>query len=256
MNGKEYLLSLDIMKLFETYYENFYKEDIIFNGRMDKENISELERKEIVKYGFLKAIDEINNTIPKEDTKYFLLPTTFYDYDLEDDLSYNIYEDVDISLLEISSIKDEGIKEYIKSTEEISLNLLFETYSFMFVSWEEILGCKMLFIPEDEKINYDTAAYLIHEMTWFGYDKETIEKNEKEEKKKLDESIEELKNPENLKTFSMDEMYEEFGIEKPSKEEDELREKLTTEIVIKSYNKKIDIYNKYIVGGNFSDTSR
>lgn len=251
MNGKEYILSLDRDRLFETYYNNFYKEDIIFNGRMDKEGISTEERKDRVKAGFLKALCEIKDTIPQKDTKYMLLPTTYYDYDLEDDLSYKIYEDVDISLLEIASIKDEGKKEHIKSTEEISLNMLFETYSFMFVSWEEILGCDMLYIPEDEEINYNTAVYLIHEMTWFGYDKETINKNEEEEKKKLDEAIEEIKDPSKCKTFSMDEFYEEFGIEKPTKEEDELREKLTTEIVLKSYNKKIDIYNKYIVGRKF-----
>ena len=126
----------------------------------------------------------------------------------------------------------------------------------MFLSWRELLGYEMFYIPEDEEDMYGAAAYYLHELSWFGYNKKAVRKNLRKEKSKLKKAVKESKDPKNLKKLDIDELYKEFNIEPPTPEEIELRNKLMEEVIVKSYNEKIRIYNKYFIGDYFNDNSR
>ena len=245
MNGKDFLLNLNPDKLFEVYFKTYYEQDYILDLEAKKNNY---DKKETMRNGFSVFLSELEKVVPiTTDKNYKLLSLPGYDYDLEDDLSYKIYKIEDVCLLDMNSIKQKPDIKEINSREEIPNEFLFETYSLMFISWEELLGYELVYIPETEEELYDAAAYFAHELSWFGYTKETVKKNEAIEREKLDKAIEECKDPENLKTFSLADLYEEFGFEPPSEEEKALTQKLTDEIIVKSYNEKIKIYKKYLL---------
>lgn len=110
-----------------------------------------------------------------------------------------------------------------------------EHYAYEFTPQEEALG----YLVADTKLTqdhlYDIAVSFLHEMAFFGYEQEDREE-------KLNEILESAKDaeehPENLVSWSSDEMREELGIPKDEKSAEE--EKLDHEVL-----ESISRYNKY-----------
>lgn len=246
MNGKEFIFSLDADLLFNSFYKDFFENDIILDNMAQKDKF---DKQKTIRAAFDRLMNELKMIkCTQQEKKYYLIPIIGYDYDIEENLSYEIYPIYDISLLDPDTVKTDIDIDYISKSDEIPKDLLFTTYSMMFLSWNEILSYEMLFLPEDNEAKYRTAAYLLHELSWFGYDFDTYEKNLQEEKEKLEKAIEEAKNPENLKSFPIEDLYKEFNIPEPSEEEKALTKSLTEEVMVKTYNEKVKIYNKYIKG--------
>ena len=82
-------------------------------------------------------------------------------------------------------------------------------YAYEFTEQKEALS----FLVSDNKLTQDNIMDVIvdflHEISFFGYDQESLE----EEKKRLDESIKECEeHPERLITFNYEEFCREYGI--------------------------------------------
>ena len=133
------------------------------------------------------------------------------------------YGDIAVSLIRA----DELLK-----TEDLSE---LSSYAYEFTPQEEALG----FFVADTKLTqnhlYDVAVSFLHEMSFFGYEQEDREE-------KLNEILESAKDaeehPENLVSWSSDEMREELGLPKDEKSAEE--EKLDHEVL-----ESISRYNKY-----------
>ena len=157
MNGKDFLLNLNPDKLFEVYFKTYYEQDYILDLEAKKNNY---DKKETMRNGFSVFLSELEKVTPiTTDKNYKLLSLPGYDYDLEDDLSYKIYKIEDVCLLDMNSIKQKPDIKEITSKEEIPNEFLFETYSLMFISWEELLGYELVYIPETEEELYDANGY-------------------------------------------------------------------------------------------------
>lgn len=244
MIAKDFILSLDEEKLFDIYYDTFRQNDIFFQDRAQKLNLSpqQLSRKSLS-----LTLSDIKRIEPKPNESEFLCPFLWYDYDINDDLSYTISEYMSSSILKKEDLKNLSPLPHIKSYEEvIGSSILFETYSLLFVPWEELLGMEFLYIPEDRK--YEIAADFLHELTFMGYDSKTSKENSEKEMKTLsDRAKHSEEHPEELVSFDYDEFREKFGLPQQSEEEKILVQELSEKVTIDTHNKKIDVINKYII---------
>ena len=104
-------------------------------------------------------------------------------------------------------------KERHKLIEEIMENnkgLLPESYAYEFSEWEEILGFEVI---EENIKNVGIAkilAYIIYEMTFFGYSRELVD----EEVQKLDEAIEEVNKVKELPIEEQEKYFKTIDFEK------------------------------------------
>lgn len=241
MNGKNFLLSLNREKLFETYYENYLKEDFVFQSRMKESNS---DPKKTIRKAFDLMMHEIEEIEPEKDDKYRILMIPYYDTSFEDN-DEKIIEIADSCLVETASLDRTKSPSFIKDKTEIPNDFLFSTFSMMFIERKILLGYELIYVPEGE-IAYLLAADYINELSWFGYSNESNEENMREEKEKLDKAIEESKDTSNLKSFSMEDLYKEFDIEPPTEEERRKSLELMDKVIVLNYNKKVEYYNKYI----------
>ncbi len=250
MNGKDFLLSLNQKELFDSFYENYYKDDIYFIKKSKELKIAPHDLCFRVFSDLMKSIKEVE---PTASTEFKILLLDYLDFDME---TYELISIYDACLIKMNSIKDNlEMKSFdpagsYQDFKKKPLEIPYETYSMMFIPRNELLGYEMFYIPEENV--HDLAAEYLHELSWFGYDNESYEQNSKEEKEKLEEAAEEAKNPENLRTLNSVDLYKELGVEPPSEEEKANIRKATEKIIILNYNKKVEFFNKYIRKGGKS----
>lgn len=112
-----------------------------------------------------------------------------------------------------------------------------QTYSAMGFSFTELANMSILndsLLVYDEDIVY---LELIFELSWFGYTEAESNNNQNKFFKELDESIEECKDSNNIKTLNMEDLREELGLPEP-KDESFYRENLL------KYSNEVNEYNK------------
>lgn len=183
----------------------------------------------------------------------------YKDLDLDD----NIISDYDVFCFNKDDLEKykPGMLKKVTRMEEIKENPLnpIQTYCFMFEDWKDILGYQISDVslhlyPMDEII---TA--IIHELTWFGYDYETSQKNREKEIAVLDDRM----NYDPEKCISAEELFEQLEAEIDSyydetpeekakrkaeqKRKREQTQKIEDSLIIENYNYKIDYWDSYYV---------
>lgn len=257
ITAKEWILSMDINKLCNCYFNDYVKNDI--NFFMKKRKKTEKEIIEQFPAVFNEIINNIKNTVPDDTGKddvlfpiYYYTPETDENYDLIDKMTIE-YDVTTIGKEEIKKFKHVNkISNYNDYSKEHKCP---EGYALMFLYWERLLGEELAFIPEEEDFNYGACAYFIHELTWFGKDADTYRKNVDKESailegriKKLEENKEEGKDI----YYTMDELRKELGLPDVNEEEEKKKRKIEEIIqhksIVLSHNAYADIVNKYIIG--------
>lgn len=239
-----------------------YKEYICENEQRDtSESDDEIYEKVIHKYKtrIRDAVNEMCGLSIHTNPETICGVIRYKDLDLDD----NIISDYDVFCFnkdDLDKYKPGMINKvkHLDETKENPLNPI-QTYCFMFEDWKDILGYQMSEVslhlyPMDEII---TA--IIHELTWFGYDYETSQKNREKEIAVLDDrmnydpekciSAEELF--EQLEA-EIDSYYDETPEEKAKRKADEKRKrerirKIEDSLIIENYNYKIDYWDSYYV---------
>ena len=117
------------------------------------------------------------------------------------------YTDIQVQMCELADIRTQSSPQ---------------TYSCLFSDFSTILGTFVAETPETMKNLPVVLAQILHEMSFFGYDQETMEK----ERKKLEEAEKEIReNPNSGIPF--EEVCKRFGWEQPGEEESNLKLEIT-----------------------------
>jgi hypothetical protein len=200
---QQYLKELDEDQLINEYIDTFplSREDIENDERSGKEIIANY--KATLK-AFLCHLKSLELTPDKETC--VLLAYQAYEASMQ--------KDVYFSLVHLKEVQ-----EKLKTGERI------ESYAYEFQPQSEIMS----YLVADNKTTqdniYELAVDVMNEASFFGY----MQENLKEERTKLDEAIEEMnksiESGELMKTKTLDEVYDELGIERPvyTKEYEDLR---------------------------------
>lgn len=201
---KEFLKSLDKQKLLDTIFENYYKDrrDVL-SRRSKYEFVNKLIKKFMplsylnksnhnmvnIKYG--KVYDTLMNIEPKDLVDDSVILNNEYIYNGEAEISTTLYPIKDI----IEKFKENADFESVKNAKDLtedemkSFDNIFEgitKYSYEIDDWENVLGYRV--IITDDELKYDVAASILYEITFYGYDEETIG----EFKKSLEDTVKEI----------------------------------------------------------------
>lgn len=238
MNIKELFEKSSYDEVWGIICDNFYNKDT-------------LEKQENAKKAFFKAYNKILTLTPICRDDIILLVEYFNDTnsdnEIEKYLSIYVYEKKDIlNNFKINEDIENNVDYSNKTKEEImktnTNNDYIVNYGIELESWNNILGFDIYNKSIDKYGINKCVAVVLYEMTWFGYNEETIhekaeelnEASEETDNKKTFNSFEELI----LDTFGEDsEEYKEITKNIPTKEE--LEKQFLKDLLLGYENKKI-----------------
>lgn len=175
MNVKELILKQnpnDIIKYMQDHFIAEYE--------------NQEEMRERYEMGYTLSLEDIKNTIPKENTEdYVIAKKTKEIWSGEEEII------IDVSNIKKSEVLAMDTDYEIHSFDDIRDKKYPETWSFMFIDWETILGYQVI----EETIDVselEFACALLWELTFFGYTKNRSEENAEKEMKELDKAHEEI----------------------------------------------------------------
>lgn len=243
---KEFLLSVPKDALFEKYYKEYYIDDEIFIAAAKKANV---DSRDIAEKNFQKIMKCIERLPVRSNPEEFICPFVSYDYDINPDLTYKISRSVTASIIKPFDISVREKMRPISSFDELKMknsDFYFETYSFIFSDWEEVLGLNIVYEPDTRADIIEVAAFLIHEISFMGLDSEEAKNNSAKELKILDERSKDaeaisVKDLADVPSISF------LDLPKISPEEEKLQEELMELVLVKSINEKIRVFNEYIL---------
>lgn len=116
-----------------------------------------------------------------------------------------------------------------------------QVYGHLFTKQAQVMGYLVADTKYTQNHIYGLMADVMHESSFFGFEQERLD----EEIESMEKSAKEAKEGK-CKTFSLDDLYEEFGFERPEKDEesDELKKRITlAQADFNLYHKKKELRN-------------
>ena len=246
---KDFLLSLNLDTLSETYCKNHLSKDVILTEKAKESDFDLTIRSKELLERLMKQILEI---IPEKTPNEYIMVLQYFDFDYTDELEMFKTFCYDAFILDKDECKKHGKMKLVQSLEEANKNeYVWIPYSLMFQSWEKVLGLEIGYLPDD---TYAAAAAIIEELTFFGFDKQENDDRVKEETEELDKITAQIEAGEvEYVPFDSKEFRKEFNLpeEEPAKKAKE--DALSLEIMIENINESYRVYNLLLEQGFFDD---
>lgn len=238
---KDFLLSLDREKLCKTYYEMYDAKDEVAQAEA-KEGGYDLEER--VTQCIHHCLDQFKDVEPVATPNEYMMVVKYYDFDMTDDLEMVEVSTLDPHLLNVAETKNRGKLTHITSMDERPDGLVWSSYSTMLLSWEKLLGYEICYLDGDE---YEAAASILFEVTFFGWDKERYEQRVQDVEDDLEESHREIEEgTADFVKYEEETFCKEFNLPIPTPEEKEREREFMFKQAVKNYNIQVDIYNKLL----------
>lgn len=143
----------------------------------------------------------------------------------------------------LTSYKEiDTIETYEEFTDIIKIRRPIETYNFMFVKREDVLGYEVSPLSIEMYEANEVAASIFWELTWFGYDNDTANKNQETSILSLESNSKELE--EDL--FDFEEDLEEISNYEKKKTLEELISEAEKKEIILNFNIKNQYFKKLL----------
>lgn len=238
---KDFLLSLDREKLCETYYNMFDANDEVAQAEAKEGGYDLRER---IYSCINHCMDQFVETTPVSTPDEYIMINKYYDFDIMDNLEMVETSTLDPHILNVAETKNRGKMSYITKMDEAINELIWSSYSTMMLSWEKLLGFEIAMIEGDE---YEAAASMIFEITFFGWDKERYESRVKDVEDDLEQTHKEIEEgTAEFVTYEESSFCAEFDLPIPTPEQKEKERAMMMEIAVKNYNLQVDIYNELL----------
>lgn len=208
----EFFKTLNYEKIIETMcsFPGFF-EMIDWDNTIDENEKN--KRKNIIKAKYLKALKDMEDIDYKKNEKEVIIVTTR----IESEIYY------DASSLPLRKV-------YLGETLEEFKNPMFD---IIFTNRNETLGKLISKTSIEEYGEYNVAAAILKQITFFGIDNDFSTKRQKEEILNLENIVKDLEENPNQKMYTEEELWEELGIEREKRtpeEEKEYQDKIYKEL--------------------------
>ena len=240
---KDFLFSLDIERLSEVYFKEYY--DVDYKHQEAREHgIDDYES--FTKDKVFYLMEQLEKIQPTNHPDEVLWGRAFFDHDIVDDgkggWEYPLMKIEDVSILNKEDWKCGLMPAKIENWNERDNDFHIETYSLMFVEPEYILGLELFNQGDDYRI----AASILYEISWFGYNLEENKENAEKEKSILDERAKEveaaIENGESENWHTWEDLKAELDIPEETEEERMATVRRMEEVGIINYNLNVDYY--------------
>lgn len=200
---KSLLLKLDTDRLVNTYVYEYPFDYFMLQKKYEKVTLGEINKR------YKKKVKEVIERLKKMEIKKVPEDEKMLVFAYRNIPDFAINRDIVFASCKVSELNKKKDKA--------------NSYGFLFTKQEEIIGFYVAETALTKRHIYELLAYVINELTYFGWNQEHLE----EEEQKLLEADEEIKRGKKYKTFTLKKWEKKFGIVKETEKEEKLHYKIS-----------------------------